>query len=70
MCSMVVVVVFEIIEFSCQVERIPERGLIKAFTSDGANNPFDERVGHCRARQRCRFRRTLTPVHTLEKISR
>lgn len=39
---MAVVVVFEIIEFSHQVERIPERGMIKVFTSDGANNPFDE----------------------------
>ena len=43
---MVVVLAFEIIEFSSQVARIPERGLIKVFAPDGADNSFDERVGY------------------------
>ena len=42
---MVVVVLPEVIEFSCQVERTPERGVIKELTPDGADDPFDERVG-------------------------
>ena len=45
---MVVVVLPEVIEFSCQVERTPERGVIKELTPDGADDPFDERVGHWR----------------------
>ena len=31
---------------SCQVERIPERVVIKVLRPEGANNPFDERVRH------------------------
>ena len=42
---MVVVVLPEVIEFSCQVERTPERGVIKELTPDGADDPLDERVG-------------------------
>jgi len=43
---MVVVVVPEIIKLSRQVDGIPERGLIKAFTPDCADDPLDKRVRH------------------------
>ena len=46
MSSTVVVVAFEIIEFSSQVARIPKRGLIQVFAPYGADNPFDERAGY------------------------
>lgn len=41
-----VVVVSNIIKLSRQIARIPERRVIKVFTSDGADGPFDERVRH------------------------
>ena len=41
---MVVVMTSKVVEFSCQADGIPERGLIKAIAPDGASVSLDERV--------------------------
>ena len=55
MRSVVVVVGFEIVEFSREVKRIPERNVVQILTSDSANHPFYDRVGHWGVRYRLNF---------------
>ena len=52
MRALAVVVVIEFVKFPCQVERISKWHVVKVFAPDGANNPFDERVGHWGGRNR------------------
>lgn len=44
MCTMEIVVVAEIRQFLFQIAVIPEEHLIKQFSTDGTDRPFDKRV--------------------------
>ena len=51
MCTVVIVVVFEFVQFSLKVKGIPERHVIQIFASNGADHSFDERMRHRRIRK-------------------
>jgi len=44
MHSVVMVVVLELFELSCEIPRIPERHLIKNFAANGPDEPLSERT--------------------------
>ena len=44
MNTILIVVIAESTQFSCEVKPIPEQGLIEILASDGANQALDERV--------------------------
>lgn len=50
MCTVVIVVVFEFVQFSLKVKGIPERHVIQIFASNGTDHLCDERMRHRRIR--------------------
>ena len=46
MRAIVVVVIFELVEFSIQIDSIPERNVLEVLFPDCTNDPLNKGVGH------------------------